>query len=53
LHYYARLLDFPWVAFYRYRSGPAEHDLPAIAAHDLLFTIAAHKNLLARTDGSQ
>jgi hypothetical protein len=48
MHYYARLLEFPWAAFYRHRSGPPESDLAAIAAHDVLFTIAAHKSLLAK-----
>jgi hypothetical protein len=45
--YYGRLLEFPWVAFYRYRTREADYDLEAIAAHEVLFTISAHKDLLA------
>jgi hypothetical protein len=48
MHYYARLLEFPWAVFYRYRSALPENDLPSIAAHEVLFIIAAHKTLLAK-----
>jgi len=48
LLYYARLLEFPWAAFYRHRTSQPENDLAAIAKHDVLFTIAAHKDLLAK-----
>jgi hypothetical protein len=45
--YYARLLEFPWVAFYRHRTKAQSDQLEAIAAKPALFTIAAHKDLLA------
>jgi hypothetical protein len=46
--YYARLLEFPWAAFYRYRTRAPVDDLDEIVANDVLFTLAAHKDLLAR-----
>jgi hypothetical protein len=45
--YYARLLEFPWVAFYRYRTKEPFDDVAKIVGHEVLFTIAAHKDLLA------
>jgi hypothetical protein len=49
-HHYARLLEFPWVAFYRATTARASDDLVAIVASDVRFTIAAHKDLLANTE---
>jgi Immunity protein 26 len=45
--YYARLLNFPWAAFYDFRTDVATDDLGEITAHPALFTVAAHKDLLA------
>jgi len=45
--YYARLLEFPWAAFYRHRTKDLVDDAAAIAGHEVLFMIAAHKDLLA------
>jgi hypothetical protein len=47
--YYARLLEFPWAVFYRYRTKTAAEDAKTVASHPVLFTIAVHKSLL--TDG--
>jgi Immunity protein 26 len=46
--YYACLLEFPWVAFYHHRSRLPEDDLVAITKRPVIFTIAAHKDLLAK-----
>src|SRR5262249_49946829 len=48
--YYARLLEFPWVAFYRYRTKKPSDDVDKITKHDVLFTIAAHKTLVGKTE---
>lgn len=48
--YYARLLEFPWVAFYRHRTKGQSHEFGAIAPAPVLFTIAAHQSLLARNE---
>jgi hypothetical protein len=48
--YYAQLLNFPWVAFYDLRMEEADEDLEDLArmtAHPILFTVSAHKDLLA------
>jgi hypothetical protein len=45
--YYARLLEFPWAVFYRHRTKQATDDLAKVVASPVLFTIAAHKDLLA------
>jgi len=46
--YYARLLEFLWAVFYKHRTKTPSDDLAAITAHPVLFTIAAHKDLLAK-----
>ena len=48
--YYARLLEFPWAVFYKHRTKTPSDDLAAITAHPVLFTIAAHKDLLAKNE---
>ncbi len=45
--YYARLLEFPWAAFYRHRTREPSDQLAEIVASPVLFTIAAHKDLVA------
>jgi hypothetical protein len=44
--YYGRLLNFPWAAFYDYRTEESHGNLAEITAHPVLFTVAAHKDLL-------
>ena len=46
--YYARLLEFPWVAFYHYRTKKLVEELDEITKKEVLFTIAAHKSLVAK-----
>jgi hypothetical protein len=45
--YYGRLLRFPWVAFYDFRTKEPVDDLTTTVANPTLFTVAAHKDLLA------
>lgn len=45
--YYGRLLEFPWAVFYDHRTEQPEDDPAAIVDHAPLFTVAAHKDLLA------
>jgi hypothetical protein len=47
--YYARLLEFPWVAFYKHRTKKADDNLDEITSKDVLFTIAAHKSFVGKT----
>jgi hypothetical protein len=55
--YYGRLLEFPWVAFYKHRTKAASDDVEAVTGSQVLFTLAAHKDLTApsewRTIGQQ
>jgi len=44
--YYARLLESPWVAFYRHRTKQTADDLAKVVASPVLFTIATHKDLV-------
>lgn len=46
--YYARLLKFPWAAFYDYRTEEPTGDLDEITSRPVLFTLAAHKDLIAQ-----
>lgn len=46
--YYGRLLEFPWAAFYDHRTEEPSKDLDEITARPILFTLAAHKDLIAR-----
>lgn len=48
--YYARLLEFPWAAFYRHRTKGRSDALADIAGQPVLFTLAAHKDLVARNE---
>jgi hypothetical protein len=41
---YGRLLEFPFIAFYDYRSTEPVSDLDALAAKPVAFTIAVHKS---------
>jgi hypothetical protein len=45
--YYGRLLEFPWAAFYDYRTGEPSGDMDEITSRPVLFTLAAHKDLVA------
>jgi hypothetical protein len=45
--YYGRLLEFPWAVFYDHRGEAPEDDPSAVVDHAPLFTVAAHKDLLA------
>jgi hypothetical protein len=46
--YYGRLLEFPWAAFYDLRTEQPLDDLQAIVAAPVAFTVAAHKDLIAK-----
>src|SRR5688572_812974 len=43
---YARLLEFPQIAFYNLRTTEPSSDLDQIAASPVAFTIAVHKSAL-------
>jgi hypothetical protein len=45
--YYARLLEVPWVAFYKHRAKEPGADLNEIVSKPVLFTLAVFKNFLA------
>jgi hypothetical protein len=47
--YYARLLEFPWVAFYKHRTKKPTDDVDEIIANEVLFTIAAQKSFVGKT----
>jgi hypothetical protein len=49
-NYYARLMEFPWAAFYDHRTKQPEDDLDAITPRPVRFTIAVHKDLLAEKE---
>jgi hypothetical protein len=44
--YYGRLIEFPWAAFYRFRSKSSENAIDEVVQSEVLFIIAAHKSLL-------
>ena len=46
--YYGRLLKFPWAAFYDYRTEEPTGDIDEITSRPVLFTLAAHKSLVAQ-----
>lgn len=46
--YYGRLLEFPWATFYDYRTDQPVDDLDQITSRPVLFTLAAHKDLIAK-----
>jgi hypothetical protein len=46
--YYAHLLEFPWAAFYRHRTRKPVEDPDEVVGCDVLFTLAVHKDLLAK-----
>lgn len=45
--YYGRLLEFPWAAFYDFRSQQPMKGLSEITSHSVAFMVAAHKDLVA------
>jgi hypothetical protein len=46
--YYGRLLEFPWAAFYDLRTDEPLDELERIVSHSVAFTVAAHKDLIAK-----
>ena len=46
--YYGRLLEFPWAVFYDLRTEQPVDDLQAIVSAPAAFTVAAHKDLIAK-----
>lgn len=48
--FYGRLLKFPWAAFYDYRTAEPAGDLEEITSRPVLFTLAAHKSLVAPSE---
>jgi hypothetical protein len=48
--YYGRLLEFPWAVFYDLRTTEPLDNLGRIVASPVAFTLAAHKDLLAKDE---
>ena len=47
---YGRLLPFPHIAFYNYRTDKPEAGVDAITSHPIAFTLAVHKSALDAWD---
>jgi hypothetical protein len=48
--YYVRLLEFPYAAFYRYRTKGESQAIGEVVAQPVMFTIAVHKSLLGKKE---